>query len=312
MLSIEIVEAQKYNEIIKESKYFYNCSQFQELNKYKVDRVVYMLFKRNRYTMGIVGGINNGNLMFPYSAPFSMFEFRSANVSLEDIYHAILLIEDYAVVEKVESILFQLPPFIYDETNISKVHNSLLYMGYKNIVCDLNYYYIIKNMNYFEKSLHRNACKNLKTAKQKGFEFIWCHTEKERKRAYEVIKTNREEKGRILKLNYEQVEETIKLTAYDFFLLKLEKVDVAAAIVFQIKKEIYQVIYWGDISGYSHCRPMNFLSAKLYEYYLEKGIRILDIGPSTEQGIPNFGLCSFKESIGCKVSTKYSFQKQLK
>ena len=49
---------------------------------------------------------------------------------------------------------------------------------------------------------------------------------------------------------------------------------------------------------------MNFLAFKLFEYYAEPKA-FLDIGPSTEKGIPNVGLCNFKESIGCNVTPKF-------
>jgi hypothetical protein len=42
---------------------------------------------------------------------------------------------------------------------------------------------------------------------------------------------------------------------------------------------------------------------------MKKGMKFVDIGPSTENSIPNYGLCEFKESIGCTVVNKYSFKK---
>ena len=36
------------------------------------------------------------------------------------------------------------------------------------------------------------------------------------------------------------------------------------------------------------------------------------MGPSSENSYPNYGLGDFKESIGCKVSMKYSFSKGYK
>ena len=53
---------------------------------------------------------------------------------------------------------------------------------------------------------------------------------------------------------------------------------------------------------------MNYLAFSLFSYYFDKGLRILDIGPSTENGTPNYGLCEFKENIGCSVTLKYSFE----
>lgn len=110
-------------------------------------------------------------------------------------------------------------------------------------------------------------------------------------------------------MSWEQVQETIQITEHDIFLLNKKGKDVAAAIVFCVDKDVYQVIYWGDIDGYSEERPMNLLAENVYEFYQQKGIQVLDIGPSTENGVPNYGLCDFKESIGVSVLIKVYFKK---
>ena len=89
-------------------------------------------------------------------------------------------------------------------------------------------------------------------------------------------------------MSWEQVQETIRITEHDIFLLNKKGKDVAAAIVFCVNKDVYQVIYWGDIDGYSEERPMNLLAENVYEFYQQKGIQVLDIGPSTENGVPNY------------------------
>ena len=53
---------------------------------------------------------------------------------------------------------------------------------------------------------------------------------------------------------------------------------------------------------------MNCLTYNVFRHYSDAGLRILDIGPSTEDGVPNYGLCEFKENIGCGISLKYRFE----
>jgi len=55
---------------------------------------------------------------------------------------------------------------------------------------------------------------------------------------------------------------------------------------------------------------MNFLSFNVFNYYKDLGIEIIDIGHSTEDSIPNNGLCEFKESIGCSIGILYEFYKK--
>ena len=127
-------------------------------------------------------------------------------------------------------------------------------------------------------------------------------------RAYEVIRRNREEHGYPLRMTLEQVWQTVtSVVKADFFVLEHEGRDVAAAQISHVAEGIAQVIYWGDIRKYSALRPMNFLAYSLLDHYYKQGLRILDIGPSTEDGVPNYGLCEFKENIGCEVTLKYRF-----
>lgn len=131
------------------------------------------------------------------------------------------------------------------------------------------------------------------------------------KQAYDVIAQNRSERGFPLRMTWEQVLETIQLVKADFFLVKKEQTSIAAAVVFHVADGIVQVIYWGDLPQYAECKTMNFLSYRLFEHYKNQGVKMIDIGPSTEDSIPNYGLCEFKESIGCEVRIKTEFYKNL-
>jgi lipid II:glycine glycyltransferase (peptidoglycan interpeptide bridge formation enzyme) len=157
--------------------------------------------------------------------------------------------------------------------------------------------------------LSRNARKNLNRAKTVPFEFVRLNARDDAQvaRAYEVIKTNRESRGYPLRMSLDDVLRTIRIIDADFFVLTLDGVDVAAAQVFHVADGIAQVVYWGDVPGYGEMRPMNMLSYCLFEHYRNNGIKVLDIGPSTEHGEPNYGLCEFKENLGCEISLKHTF-----
>ena len=58
-------------------------------------------------------------------------------------------------------------------------------------------------------------------------------------------------------------------------------------------------------------RTMNFLSYKVLEYYKNTNIKYVDIGPSTEDSLPNYGLCEFKESIGCFIMPKFTMKYEI-
>lgn len=311
-MDMEIISAEEYERICKSYRYFYNSMQFHELNKNKVDQIKYVLFGEKKKKLALVMGIVDNEIRIPYSSPFGIFEQLQHHIKLEDMEDAITLLEEYAKENNIHKIMFRIPPTFYDECFISKLQNVLMCKDYQIAYCDLNYHFDIQSMEQYENSLLRNARKNLKNAMEYNFSFVHCDSAEQKKEAYDVIAENRKRKGYPLRMTYEQVMDTIKLTDHDFFLLKHENVNVAAAVIFEVNKECYQVIYWGDVGGYEQKRPINYLAYKLYEYYTDYGVKVLDIGPSTEEGIPNYGLCDFKESIGCRVSSKYTFIKMLK
>ena len=310
-MNLEIISAEEYGNICGSYQYFYNSVQFHELNKNKVSQVKYLLFGEKKKKLALVIGIENDEIRIPYSSPFGIFEQLQSHIKLEEVEEAVTLLEEYGKENGICKIVFRVPPVFYDECFISKLQNVLLRKGYQIAYCDLNYQFYIHDMEQYENSLLRNARKNLKNAMKQEFSFVHCESVDEKREAYNVIAENRKRKGYPLRMTYEQVNDTIQLTEHDFFLLKDGEVSIAAAVIFKVNKECYQVIYWGDIDGYEAKRPMNYLAYMVYEYYVNIGIKVLDIGPSTEEGIPNYGLCDFKESIGCEVSSKMTYMKKI-
>jgi len=102
----------------------------------------------------------------------------------------------------------------------------------------------------------------------------------------------------------------LKIVKHDVFIVKKDEKTIASAIIYRLNDRIAQVIYWGDVPGYSKCRPMNWLSYQVVTYYKQLGFSWLDIGPATENGVPNYGLCDFKQSIGCETSLKFTLTKK--
>lgn len=306
------LDAQEYKKLTGQSKYIYNAAWFHKINCDKVDKLYYLLFKAKKNKFSAIAGVKDNIMKFPYSAPFSILEKENQNISIEDIDAALYLLQDFAEKHDIVSIQFRLPPSFYDENYINKFQNCLMRNGYAIETWDLNYQYNIHDVTYLNTKLKRNAKKNLHTAETYNYQLLHCENIEQKKEAYEIIAANRKSKGYPLRMTWEQVYTTIQYIEHDFFLLQLNEKAVASAVIFKVTDEVYQVIYWGDLTDFSEYRPMNYLSYHLYEYYCNRNVRMLDIGPSTEDGIPNYGLCSFKEGIGCDVSSKLTFHKKFR
>lgn len=308
-MEIRSADREEYTSIIKDARYTYNEVWFHDINRHKVEHVYYLLFKTSKYKGGVIVGVKNYRAMIPYSAPFSIIEKRE-EIGTEEIWEMICLLEEFLKEQSVKSIFFRLPPSFYDETFIAEIQNVMFRRKYIIAAVDLNYQYYLKNEQEYLERLYRNAKKNLNRALKCDWQFERCVKMEERKKTYEVIAINRKSKGYPLKMSWDDVVCTTNRVEHDFFLLRQKGEAVAAAIVFKVTDDVYQVIYWGDVPGYEQDRPMNYLAYRTYLYYSERGIRVLDIGPSTECGEPNYGLCNFKKSIGCSVSSKLTYIKE--
>ena len=302
------VPAQEYAGRIERHPHVFNTTAFAELNAHKADAVHYLLFDDNGKTrFGLILGERGGKLLSPFSAPFGGFSVNREQ-SLAKIDEAVVSLAEYAEKER-KDIRIALPPQIYAHNLTTSCVNVLSRHARLHHV-DLDYYFPLHKFGSYADVLDRNARNKLRQAEMNAFVFVAVERDDADgiRRAYDVIRRNRAEHGYPLRMSLEDVEATIKIIPADFFLLRYEGEDVAAAQIFHVADGIAQVIYWGDLRAYSHLRTMNYLAYRIFEYYSHECLRVLDIGPSTEDGIPNYGLCDFKTGIGCDVVPKFVFE----
>lgn len=298
--------AKLFGELFQTPQHVYNSVAFCELNRHKVANMHYLLIQESKTKLGIVLGEREEGLFSPFSAPFGGFVTNHIP-SLEHIDEAVKALKSHG--ETVgKTISITLPPPIYSPLLTNKTAHSLLRFGHLQHT-DINYHFDISDFDGYENSLKLNAKQKLRTALKANFSFQHIDSDDTEgvKRAYEVIRMNREQHGYPLRMTLNDVLKTTKIITADFFLLSLNDTDVAAAQVFHASENICQVIYWGDCKGFAELRPMNALAYFLFEYYHKQGIKMLDIGPSSDHGAPSYGLCDFKESIGCTATLKHSF-----
>jgi hypothetical protein len=275
----------------------FNKKEFIELNKHKCSELHYLDFNG----ISIILGEKNGELYSPFSAPFGGFFCAQKRPSLELVEKAAEEFYEW-LKKKNKKCHITLPPFIYGETLISQSFFSLLNRGFSVEYTDLNYSIDLS------KSLqpHPNFCKNLRTALKNSLSFKKCEIDSERKTAYEIIKKNRKERGYPPHLSFEELQETGRICEIDCFLTCLNETPVAGAFIYLTAPKIAQLILWGDNREYSKTRPMNFLAMRIAEHYKERDFIYFDLGNTSKNGIPNFGLSRFKAEMGCEITLKHT------
>lgn len=313
-MEIKRVDKKEYDTYVKNYTSIFESSDFNELNSSKCKEVYYLLFTDSKFRFGLIAGLTKDDILkTPFSAPYSMFTNIRQNNKVKEYDLAVKSLVEYAKTINAKEIYFTLPPKFYNETHISNLENAFFTNGFKIDKVDLNFHYCLDE---FDKNYIQNcdikARQKLNSAFKSNLSFEKAEDEERIKEAYEIIKSNRSAKGYPLHMSFEDVQKTIKLIKADFFIVRKEDTKgIASAMIFHLSKDIVQVIYWGHVEDFESLYPMNYLSYKAFEYYNHKGFKFFDIGPSTDNSIPNFGLCDFKQAIGCKTNSKYSFSLEL-
>ena len=303
------ISSKDYNLKLPADAYIFNASYFHAVNKSKVDKVHYIIGADSKERFIFSFGELDKKFLAPFSSPFSNPISLKKNFSVEQAYGFVKGFIQYAKSNNAKSIDIYLPPSIYDFEFDSKFSNCLVNNGFKIEFLDINYSFLLNSINVsnYIETIEHNARKNLKKSIDSNLEFYKCELDSDKKLAYSVIEKNRKSRGFPLRMTYNQIETTNNVVNINYFLVKKDNQAIASAIVYDVCSDIALVVYWGNLVEYEEFRPINFLSYNLIQYYINNEYRILDIGISTEYGVPNYGLCNFKESIGCIASTKSKF-----
>jgi len=273
----------------------FNKKEFIELNKHKCSELHYLDFNG----ISIVLGEKCGELYSPFSAPFGGFSSLQKNPSLEVMENACEKLYEW-LKEKNKKCHITLPPSLYNENLVSLSFFALQSRGFSIEYTDLNYSLDLS------KTLQPNPdfCRNLKVALKKNMLFKKCESNSEI--AYEIINANRKERGYPPHLSFEELQKTGKVCDIDYFLLYLDDIPVAGAIVYLTAPKIAQLILWGDKREYKKFRPMSLFAMRLAEHYKERDFLYFDLGPASKNGIPNYGLSYFKHKMGCDITLKHT------
>lgn len=312
---MEIVEvsAKEYGRIVGKDIPIFCRYEFLELNKDKVNKVHYLIGKDKKNRIALAIGEKNNEWKAPYSAPFANIILLRKDIPMDYIWEFVNKLNQYVKEHEGRVINIYLPAGVYEPQNNVRIMNALLGNGYRIEFQDVNYSFDLKSfdMEVYKSIMYCNARRNLRIALNSELEFVKCESDEQKEEAYEIIRINRENRGFPLRMTKKQLMDTIKIVEHDFFLVKKDNRTIASAVVYRLTNKVAQVVYWGDISNVKEYKAINFISYKLVEYYKKLDFEILDIGISTDEGKPNYGLCSFKESLGCIPSAKFRVQIEL-
>lgn len=130
--------------------------------------------------------------------------------------------------------------------------------------------------------------------------------------AYACIAESRNDKGYPITMTLPELSEMFDRFPDHYYLfgVKDQAKIVATCVAIEVSPKILYCFYIGDALAYRHTSPVTMLMDGLYKFAREHHYELIDLGISTDEGVLNEGLYSFKKSLGAVDSPKLTFTKQ--
>lgn len=300
------IPPQRFRQLFAGKTHVYNTVEFTELNREKAEGVSYLVFEDTKVRGGLILGRRGNLLCSPFSSPYGgLVTDNNRRVwTVEQMWRA------FAGYAESRNCGFRvvLPPLFMGNGVITKSVSALNGMEC-GLTIDVNHHFEL-GCREIEHAFSVKTRNQLHQAQKLQYTFEeLTPTPANIARVYDVIVRNHASRGFPVNMALESVVNTAPVVNAQFFVLALSGTDVAAAQIHNPVPGVAQVIYWGDVPGYASCRPMNMLAYRLFSLYQSRGYRIVDIGISSVDGEPNYGLCRFKEGLGCEPTSRFSFRK---
>lgn len=289
----------------------YNTVEFSELNKGKCLDVHYLLLTDDggKVRLGITLGLCEDGLKAPFSAPFGCIE-ETRPQQISYYLEAVDALRDYGA-ELQCGIRLTLPPSIYSRnSHIEKQHMAALTRGVTQPYSDCNYVRPLSCGADVLADLSRHARKCYRAAYRSGLSYRVTEAlaPVALEEAYSIVRHNHQAHGYPVHMSMEQIEATLRCFGArvrgEVFIVSCGNDNIAASINYIHAGGIVQPVYWGHLVDTGYLRPMNYLAVEMARHYASRGFAWLDQGTSSLHGIPNYGLCRFKESLGYELLTK--------
>lgn len=245
----------------------------------------------------------------PYRSPFGSIESNSM-LPPDVLYRFLEFIESTFRRNGIGKIVIKNPPQIYNPSLQVLVENFLSALQYQVVNAEISAVFIVdlpfrELLKSWEKKKRRQAAEQRLSMKH--------NTPDQLEEIYNFILARRQQKGYMSSISLADLQKTVQSFPHRFLLTSVYQQDrmVAASISVKSSLDVLYHFYSDHIQTDDTVNPTVFLIGELYKYALDNKIALLDLGTSSLDGRPNFGLLNFKLRLGAKPSPKLTFAKTL-
>ncbi len=284
-------------------------NRIEFFNLHKKQNSVYLSVFRDNQLIGVCHftEIDPGVYRSPHRGTYGGFNFIK-DIDLSSIYESVKLLIDYFKEKNIKELIFVQSPFSHNIELCTSVFNALLTNKFYISNQEFNQSLVVDNTPMIDKMM-RNNKKRFKKCEREDFKFTQVFTETEFEAVHKMNEASRKRKGIKISMTFEQIMTMYRLFPNDMYFFNVTQNGVAAAssICIRINSNVLHIFYWGDADGFESYSPIAFLANGIYEFAAKNNFKMMDAGISTFEGIPNFGLITFKENLGFTSSLKLTY-----
>lgn len=286
------IRAEEYADADFSSAEVFDSPDFIRLNAPKADRVAYYAGYGLRLALGRG---TDGIWRAPFSAPYSI-----PTVTNRAEYDFEAFAKE--LIKSLGRVKFVLPPPFH--SHAAEWREALGKAGLVEVI-DYNYHYPLEQAGDFDRYLHTNTKRNLKSASRHRYVF---EPKARLDEVYDFVAAHHQLLGYPMAMTRQQVLDTASVIDIDAMTLSLDGAIVAAGYFYHVAPGIVQMICWADDRTQLQLKPMPYFAKQVVQHYAtNRKLKILDLGPASSEGVKNEGLVRFKLGLGAIESEKPTF-----
>lgn len=275
-------------------------ADFAEIKVHQISKVARYGDEKTMYAPRIIGRQDGETFFSPYRATFGGFSGLGRTSVLEDITD---LLRDLKEKKGVMRCQIKLAPMHLDRQFANAQLEALILLGGEINYQDLNFQ--IDTYSWTEESLSKGNRKKLRQCRTEDF-IVRPLLASEIKDLHDLLRINRASLGAQISISYERlVESVIRFgSTYKLYGVFAGNVLIAGAITVLALNESLYVYMWADNPDWRNFSPIVILFDHLVFFAQRSGVKYLDLGTASIEGVSMDGLVRFKKNLGAFVSDK--------
>lgn len=310
MSRFELHESPENGVELNFEEFLYNQPSFLKSNNDFPQKHFYYFDKQaNQYVAHIVFSIDGGLAMSPIKAPFGGIEIAK-DLSSEEIGEFLKSVEQALQSEGIQEIRVHQAPENYQEQEI--LFEAMIDSGYEEIQERIYHGINIDQEPLSEKMVDMQR-RRLRKCAEAGFVFKK-YSKSELAAAFEQIDRWRTAAEKSLSMTWADLHNSSKRNPKTYHAFGIENehgLMIAGTIVVRVNDKVLYNFSPASYDVYNQYSPMVMLVNMVYDWGKENGYTHLDLGTSYVHKNVNTSLRVFKERIGGKPYSAWSWRKKL-